>query len=90
MPSRNGHLEIFRVKVAMLMDQYTDRLKLFVAENKLMGASPASLKDQREREFSRWTMNRDKLGKDIKHEVAGLVNKVYLTAYLGGFGEKKA
>ena len=82
MSGKSSLLDIFRVKVGLLMGQHGDRLKVFVAENKFMGSSLNALREQKDREFSRWTFNRDKLGKDIKREVAGLVNKAFLRSYL--------
>lgn len=84
----NPHLELFRVKVAMLMEQYAQRVRVFVAENRLMGATPEALKAQKESELSRWKFNRDGLKKEIKREVAGLVNKIFLTSYLDGLRSK--
>jgi hypothetical protein len=82
MNGKNALLDIFRAKVTLSMTQYADRLKVFIAENKFMGSSLGALREQKDREFSRWTFNRDKLGKDIKREVAGLVNKAFLRSYL--------
>jgi hypothetical protein len=85
----NAHLSLFRVKVDMLIDQYVQRLKVFVAENRLMGSGLDALRAQKEKDISRWKFNRDALGKAIKKEVAGLVNKVYLTAYMDGLKKGK-
>jgi len=84
----NAHLDLFRVKVDMLMEQYVQRMKVFIAENRLMGSGLDALRAQKEKDISRWKFNRDKLGKEIKREVAGLVNKIYLTAYLDGLKPK--
>jgi hypothetical protein len=81
---RNALLDLFRAKVALAMVQYADRLKVFVAENKFMGSSLSALREQKDKEFSRWTFNREKLGKDIKKEVGGLVNKAFLKSYHDG------
>ena len=79
---KNDHLELFRVKVGVLLTQYAERLKIYVAENKLMGLDAKALKEQRGRPLSRWAMNKEKLNREIKREVAGLINKLFLTAYL--------
>jgi hypothetical protein len=68
----------------MLMEQHGQRLRVFVAENKLTGLSLQALKEQKDAELSRWTFNRDKLKKEIKREVAGLVNKIFLATYHQG------
>ena len=84
----NKQLALFRLKVSMLISQYVERRKVFIAENQLKGATIESLKLQKEKDQSRWTWDRDKLGKEIKREVAGLVNSTFMAAYLGGFKGK--
>lgn len=79
---KSALLDIFRAKVTLSMSHYADGLKVFIAENKFMGSSLSALREQKDKEFSRWTFNRNKLGKDIKREVAGLVNKAFLRSYL--------
>jgi len=79
---KNDHLELFRAKVGILLTQYAERLKIYVAENKLMGLDAKALKEQRGRPLSRWAMNKEQLNRAIKREVAGLINKLFLTAYL--------
>jgi hypothetical protein len=81
---KNDFLEIFRLKVAALMRAYVEQTKIFIVENRMMGMDNAALKQLKEKEFSRWNFNREKLSKDIKREAAGLVNKLFITAYLRG------
>jgi hypothetical protein len=81
---KNDFLEIFRLKAAALMRAYVEQTKIFIVENRMMGMDAKALKALKEKEFSRWTFNREKLNKDIKREVAGLVNKLFITAYLQG------
>ncbi len=88
MSQANAHLALFRVKVNMLIEQYVQRMKVFVVENRMMGSDLAALRTQKEKDISRWKFNRDALGKAIKKEVAGLVNKVYLTAYMDNLKPK--
>ena len=84
----NDLLGIFRVKVDLLVSQFADRRKVFVAENRIKGATIESLKAQKGKDLSRWNMELGKLGKEIKREVAGLVNSAFMRAYLDGFKPK--
>jgi hypothetical protein len=79
---KNPLLELFRVKVTLLMEQYVARTKVFVTENRLMGMPTAGLKRLREKELSKWAFDKNVLEKQIKKEAAGLINKVFMTAYL--------
>ena len=81
----SDQLTVFRAKVALLLTQYGERLKVFIAEAKVKGLDMARVKDQRSAEFSRWTLNRDALGKAVKREAAGFINSLFHAAYLDGF-----
>jgi hypothetical protein len=81
----NDLISIFRLKVDLFIAQFADRRKVFVAENRVKGATVKSLKAQKDKDLSRWNMELGKLGKDVKREVAGLVNSAFMRAYLEGF-----
>jgi hypothetical protein len=81
MAGKNIQLEVFRVKVRFLMEQYAAKMKIFVAENKAAGMTPEAIKVMRENPLSRWAMEREALNKAIKREVAGLINRVHIMAY---------
>jgi hypothetical protein len=78
---KNLQLEVFRVKVRFLMEQYAAKMRIFVAENKAAGMTPEAIKAMRENPLSRWAMEREALNKAIKREVAGLINRVHIAAY---------
>jgi len=78
---KNVQLEVFRVKVRFLMEQYAAKMRIFVAENKAAGMAPEAIKAMRENPLSRWAMEREALNKAIKREVAGLINRVHIAAY---------
>ena len=78
---KNVQLEVFRVKVRFLMEQYAAKMRIFVVENKAVGMTPKAIKAMRENPLSRWAMEREALNKAIKREVAGLINRVHIAAY---------
>jgi hypothetical protein len=78
---KNLQLEVFRVKVRFLLEQYAAKMRIFVAENKAAGMTPEAIKAMRENPLSRWAMEREALNKAIKREVAGLINRVHIAAY---------
>ena len=78
---KNLQLEVFRVKIRFLMEQYAAKMRIFVAENKAAGMVPEAIKAMRENPLSRWAMEREALNKAIKREVAGLINRVHIAAY---------
>jgi hypothetical protein len=81
MAGKNIQLEVFRVKVRFLMEQYAAKMKIFVVENKAAGSTPGAIRVMRENPLSRWAMEREALNKAIKREVAGLINRVHIAAY---------
>jgi hypothetical protein len=82
---RNAHAELLRIKLDMLIRHFSERRRLYVAENKIKGMTSASMKGQKDRELSTWNMERGKLTKDIKREVSGFINSVFMAGYLGRF-----
>jgi len=81
MADKNIQLEVFRVKVRFLLEQYAEKMRIFVVENKAVGATPEAIKAMRENPLSRWAMEREALNKAIKREVAGFINRVHIMAY---------
>ena len=79
--SENKQLAVFRVKGTFLLSQYGDKMKIFIAENSALGLNAPALRKMRQNPLSRWAMEREALIKAVKREVAGLVNKIHLTAY---------
>ena len=83
--SKNKHLEFFRVKLALIINQWADRMKLFIAENRLMGNELEALQKMRKNPEGTWSFEREALNKAIKLEVAGLINRVHQAASSGEF-----
>jgi len=83
---KNDVLEIFRIKAALLLGQWADRMRVFVVENQIAGLSPTALKDMRTNPKSKWAGEREALTKALKKEAAGLVNRVHFRAYFEGRG----
>jgi hypothetical protein len=81
--SKNEHLEFFRVKAMLMIEQWADRMKLFIAENRLMGNELAALRKMRHDPESTWSIEREALNKAIKLEVAGLINRLHQAVYSG-------
>jgi hypothetical protein len=79
--SDNKQLAVFRVKVAFLLLQFGDKMKIFIAENAALGLDVPAIRKMRRDPLSRWAMERETVIKAVKREVAGLVNKIHLTAY---------
>ena len=83
--SKNKHLEFFRVKLVLIINQWADRMKLFIAENRLMGNELEALQKMRKNPEGTWSFEREALNKAIKLEVAGLINRVHQAASSGEF-----
>ena len=82
MADKNVQLEVFRIKVRFLLEQYAARMRIFIAENKAAGLAPEAIKAIRENPLSRWAMEREALNKAIKREVAGLINRIHIAVYI--------
>ncbi|OQB57131.1 MAG: hypothetical protein BWX98_01620 [Candidatus Aminicenantes bacterium ADurb.Bin147] len=78
----NAALGLFRAKAGLVLDQWVDRMKVFIVENQIAGLSKAALREMRTNPTSRWALEREALRKAIKREVAGLVNRVHTQAYI--------
>ena len=83
MPNKNVQLEIFRIKVRFLLEQYAARMRIFIAENKAAGLALEAIGAIRNNPLSRWAMEREALNKAIKREVAGLINRIHIATYIG-------
>lgn len=81
---RNTLLQLFRLKIDMLLTQYAQKMKIFIADEKLAGSDLKGIKAVRDDPESTWNMEKEALNKAIKKEVAGLVNRVHITAYREG------
>lgn len=84
MPKRNDILQIFRLKIELLLNQYADKIKILIAENKMIGLDLSSIKEMKEREDSRWNLELKALNRAIKSEAGKLVNKIHIDGYLKG------
>lgn len=84
MPKRNDILQIFRLKIELLLNQYSDKIKIMIAENKMIGLDLSSIKEMKEREDSRWNLELKALNRAIKSETGKLVNKIHIDGYLKG------
>jgi hypothetical protein len=80
---KNEHLELFRVKAALIIRQWADRMKVFVAESRLMGNEIEAIVKIRKDPASTWALELEALNKALKMEAAGLINKLHQTAYTG-------
>ena len=82
--NENKQLAVFRVKAGALLANYADRIKIFIGENVAVGMSKEAIRKIRQDPLSRWAMEREKLIKDMKREVAGLINRIHMAAYTKG------
>jgi len=79
---KNDHLELFRVKVEMSINQWVEKMKVWVAENRVMGMTMEGIKKIKETEGSVWMAEKEALNKAIKLEAGGLINRIYQSSYL--------
>jgi len=79
---QNDALALFRAKTGLILDQWADRMKVFIVENQVAGLSKEALRDMRTNPKSKWALEREALRKALKREVGGLVNRVHAQAYL--------
>lgn len=74
-------MKVLRVKLAIHFSQYIERMKIFMAEEKLAGSSIQELRKIREDPLSSWSKERNALKNEIKRSVAGFINKIHSIAY---------
>lgn len=79
---QNAALGLFRAKTGLILEQWADRMKVFIVENQVAGLSKEALQEMRSNPSSRWALEREALRKALKREVSGLVNRVHTQAYL--------
>lgn len=79
---KNKQLALFRLKISMIMSQHVDRMKIYLAEEKLAGSDLKDMRKLASDPGSSWTKFRKALNNEIKREVAGLINEIHETAYL--------
>lgn len=68
----------------MLISNYVERMKLFIAEEALAGSGKADIRAMREDPESNWNKEKEGLNKEIKKEVAGVINMIHSSTYLEG------
>ncbi|MCK5127917.1 MAG: hypothetical protein KAR42_16790 [candidate division Zixibacteria bacterium] len=78
---RINDLKVLRVKLATHLSQYVERMKIFMAEEKLAGSSIQEIRKVREDPLSSWSKERNALKNEIKRSVAGFINKIHSIAY---------
>lgn len=66
------------------MEQHAERMKLFIAEEKVQGSTATDIKKIRDDPESTWNAEKEKLKKFIKTEAAGLINRLHIKAYTAG------
>jgi len=81
---KNNQLEIFRLKSRLAMEQYVDKMKLFIAEERTLGSTSQDIKKIRADPESTWNMEKNALRNILKREAAGLINRIHIRAYTAG------
>ncbi len=77
----NKNIALFRKKLQLLLSQFGDNMIVFIAELKAMGTSNADIAEMMEDPESTIGLERKALNRNIKSEVAGLVNLLHIEAY---------
>jgi len=83
MPKKSPDLEIFRIKVGLILEQHSTKMKVFLIENKLAGMTDTGLTLQMKDPLSKWSLEWDSLNRKIKSEVGGFINRLHIRAYTG-------
>lgn len=79
--SMNPQLAVFRAEALALLDAYADALKVHVTKNRAMGIPADRIRRMMTEPDDTWAKTREKLIKDMKRAVAGMVNRVHIAAY---------
>ncbi|MCK4760212.1 MAG: hypothetical protein KAT69_09180 [Candidatus Aminicenantes bacterium] len=74
-------LKLLKVKLATHLSNYVERMKIFMAEEKLAGSSIQEIRKIRDDPLSSWSKERNALKNEIKRSVAGFINKIHAIAY---------
>lgn len=77
------HLVVYGEKVMLLLSQFGDNMKVFIAELKALGTPNKIIMEMMNDPKSTIGIKRTALNKKIKSESARLVNKVHIEGYLG-------
>lgn len=80
---RNKQLDLFRANVRVLVEAYAAQVRLFVAENVALGTPSETVRKMMFAPDSRVARHRETMTKLIKHEAAGMVNRIHIAAYTG-------
>lgn len=81
---RNKQLQLFRLKIEMLMNQYAEKMKIFIAEEALARSSAAEIRKMKEDPESSWNKEKEALNKEIRRQAASLINRIHIAAYREG------
>ena len=79
-----NELKVLRVKLATHLSQYVEKMKIYIAEEKLAGSSIQEIRKISEDPLSSWSKERQALKNQIKRSAAGIVNKIHSVAYQEG------
>lgn len=82
--SKINDLKVLRVKLATHLSQYVERMKIFMAEEKLAGSNIKEIRKIREDPLSSWNKEKNALKNEIKRSIAGFINKIHAIAYQEG------
>ena len=80
----NKNLALFRKKVQLLMTQFAENMILFIAELKAMGTPDKRIAEMMDDPKSTIGLKKTALNRNIKSEVAGLVNRLHIESYTEG------
>ena len=78
----NKNIALFRKKVELLMSQWGDNMVLFIAEMKALGTPNKEIARMMLDSKSTIGLKKAALNRNIKSEVARLVNRLHIQGYL--------
>ena len=78
----NKNVALFRKKVELLMSQWGDNMVLFIAEMKALGTPNKEIARMMLDSKSTIGLKKAALNRNIKSEVARLVNRLHIQGYL--------
>lgn len=78
----NKNIALFRKKIQLLLSQFGDNMILAIAELKALGTPDKKIAEMLNDPKSTLYLKRNKLNKNIKSEIAGLVNRIHIEGYL--------
>ena len=74
-------MKLLRVKMAIHLSQYVEKMKIYMAEEMLAGSNIQEIRKIREDPLSSCSKERQALKSQIKRSVAGFINKIHAIAY---------